>query len=141
MKKVRSEDGCLCFSSRCLVLTTGCFSVVLSLLAVLPCVFVLVRGQAWDLGRRAVKEWLQENHGDKKVSAILIFQFKTLPHTHSCRLMMPSEHVLTGSTGTTRRCWPVSSLPRSCIFSSLYCWFLAPCFTSGCFSSLGWSLI
>eukprot|EP00090_Calanus_glacialis_P015974 TRINITY_DN25082_c0_g1_i2.p1 TRINITY_DN25082_c0_g1~~TRINITY_DN25082_c0_g1_i2.p1 ORF type:complete len:229 (+),score=40.40 TRINITY_DN25082_c0_g1_i2:112-798(+) len=68
MKKVRPNDGCLCFSSRCLVLSTGCFSAVLSLLVILPCVFVLVSSQAWNLGRQAVKQWLQENHGDKKVN-------------------------------------------------------------------------
>ena len=33
---------------------------MLSLLAVLPCVFVLVSTQAWNLGRQAVKQWLQD---------------------------------------------------------------------------------
>jgi len=70
MQKVRHKDGCLCFSSRCLVLWTGCLWVLLSLLALLPCVFVLVSSPAWDLGRQAVKGWLQENHGDKKVNDV-----------------------------------------------------------------------
>lgn len=138
MKKVRPNDGCLCFSSRCLVLSTGCFSAVLSLLVILPCVFVLVSSQAWNLGRQAVKQWLQENHGDKKVTLILIFLYETLPYTNTYRSMMLLEHVLTGWTGTTRRCWLESSSPQLSIFSSLSCWFSAPCFTSGCSSYLGW---
>ena len=114
---------------------------MLSLLAVLPCVFVLVSSQAWNLGRQAVKQWLQENHGDKKVTLILIFLYETRPYTHTCRSMMLLEHVLTGWTGTTRRFWPGSSSPQLSIFSSLSCWFSAPCFTSDCYSFLGWWLI
>ena len=138
MKKVRPNDGCWCFSSRCIVLSAGCFSAVLSLLVLLPCVFVLVSTQAWNLGRQTVKQWLQENHGDKKVTLILIFLYETLPHTHTCRSMMLLEHVLTGWTGTTRWCWPGSSSLQSSIFSSLSCWFSAPCFTRGYYSYLGW---
>eukprot|EP00092_Neocalanus_flemingeri_P001516 GFUD01001618.1.p1 GENE.GFUD01001618.1~~GFUD01001618.1.p1 ORF type:complete len:237 (-),score=55.15 GFUD01001618.1:135-845(-) len=82
MKKVRSEEGCLCFSSRCLVLTTGCFSVMLSLLPVIPCLFVLVRGQAWDLARLSVREWLQENHGDKKVNDVIATCFDWLDRNY-----------------------------------------------------------
>eukprot|EP00092_Neocalanus_flemingeri_P058544 GFUD01069760.1.p1 GENE.GFUD01069760.1~~GFUD01069760.1.p1 ORF type:complete len:231 (+),score=65.68 GFUD01069760.1:83-775(+) len=82
MKKVRSDEGCLCFSSRCLVLTTGCFSVMLSLLPVIPCLFVLVRGQAWDLARLSVREWLQENHGDKKVNDVIATCFDWLDRNY-----------------------------------------------------------
>ena len=138
MKKVQPDDGCLCFSSRCIVLSTGCFSAVLSLLVILPCVFVLVSTQAWNLGRQAVKKWLQENHGDKKVTPVLIFLYETRPYTNTCRSMMLLEHVLTGWTATTRRCWPGSSSPQLSIFSSLSCGFSASCCTSGCYSYHGW---
>jgi len=45
--------------------------VVLSLVVILPSVFVLVRSQAWDLIEQGVRGWLQENHGDKKVDLIV----------------------------------------------------------------------
>jgi len=71
MQKVRTKGGCCCFSSRCLVLTTGCLSTVVSLLTVLPCVYVLVSDQVWALARVAAREWLQLNQGDKKVNDVI----------------------------------------------------------------------
>ena len=86
MQKVRTKGGCCCFSSRCLVLTTGCLSTVVSLLTVLPCVYVLVSDQVWDLARVAAREWLQLNQGDKKVSMIFLVTYTH--YTTICRSMM-----------------------------------------------------
>jgi len=81
MRKEQRQGGCLCFSARCIVLSTGCFSVVLSLVVILPSVFVLVRSQAWDLIEQGVRGWLQENHGDKKVNEAIKMCFEWV-NTH-----------------------------------------------------------
>jgi len=60
MQKSNARGGCLCLSSRCLVLTTGCCSVLLSLAALLPCVFLLVSSSAWYLTRQAARQWVSQ---------------------------------------------------------------------------------
>jgi len=60
MQKSYTRGVCLCFSSQCLVVTTGCCSVLLSLAALLPCVFLLVSSSAWDLAMKTARQWLDK---------------------------------------------------------------------------------
>ena len=60
MQKSYTRGVCLCFSSQCLVVTTGCCSVLLSLAALLPCVFLLVSSSAWELALKTARQWLDK---------------------------------------------------------------------------------
>eukprot|EP00092_Neocalanus_flemingeri_P004305 GFUD01004628.1.p1 GENE.GFUD01004628.1~~GFUD01004628.1.p1 ORF type:complete len:245 (+),score=55.56 GFUD01004628.1:354-1088(+) len=59
---------CPCCSPRCLVLLVGVLSVLVSLVVLLPSLYMLVSQEALQVIRSACHEWLEKNHWDVKVT-------------------------------------------------------------------------
>ena len=69
--KYRSEiGGCLCFSCRSLVILTGCFSVLSSLITILMTIYLVINTEAYYWISDQVRNWLQMHQGDKEVCCI-----------------------------------------------------------------------
>jgi len=62
---------CPCCSPRCLVLLVGIFSVLMSMVVLLPSLYMLVRKEAWKVVRDACHTWLEQNHWDIKVTQVV----------------------------------------------------------------------
>ena len=74
--KHRSEmGGCLCFSCRTLVILTGCFSVISSLITILMTIYLVINTEAYYWISDQIRTWLQMHQGDKEVRCILSCQF------------------------------------------------------------------
>ena len=65
-RKTTIKTGSCC-SSRCLVLTVGVLSVMLSMMVLLPSLYLLVSEKAWNMVRKSCHDWLEQNHWDMKV--------------------------------------------------------------------------
>ena len=69
--KYRSEmGGCLCFSCRTLVILTGCFSVISSLITILMTIYLVINTEAYYWISDQIRNWLQMHQGDKEVGSI-----------------------------------------------------------------------
>ena len=58
---------CPCCSPRCVVLLVGVLSVLVSLVVLLPSLYMLLKQEAWQMVMRAGQDWLETNHWDLKV--------------------------------------------------------------------------
>jgi len=59
--------GCLCLSCRTLVILTGCFSVISSLIAILTTIYLVINTEAYYWISDQIRTWLQMHQGDKEV--------------------------------------------------------------------------
>ena len=55
-----------CCSPRGLVLMVGLLSVLLSMMVLLPSLYLLVSEKAWEMVRMSYYDWLEKNHWDIK---------------------------------------------------------------------------
>ena len=96
MMKYRSEiGGCLCLSCRSLVILTGCFSVISSLIALLTTIYLVINTEAYYWISEQIRTWLQMHQGDKEVC--FIFPAVTADILPS---LTPSQHLISPFTGS-----------------------------------------
>lgn len=81
--KYRSEmGGCLCFSCRSLVILTGCFSVLSSLITILMTIYLVINTEAYYWISDQIRNWLQMHQGDKEVLEVTQSYFDVVDHYH-----------------------------------------------------------
>eukprot|EP00092_Neocalanus_flemingeri_P034149 GFUD01037137.1.p1 GENE.GFUD01037137.1~~GFUD01037137.1.p1 ORF type:complete len:247 (+),score=69.06 GFUD01037137.1:358-1098(+) len=74
---------CPCCSPRCLVLLVGVLSLLVSLVVLLPSLYMLVWLEGWQVVRSACHEWLEKNHWDIKVTRAVWRGFDWVDMNHS----------------------------------------------------------
>lgn len=83
MMKNRSEmGGCLCLSCRSLVILTGCFSVISSLIAILTTIYLVINTEAYYWISEQIRTWLQMHQGDKEVLDVTQSYLDVLDNYH-----------------------------------------------------------
>ena len=71
MKKVNSEGGCLCFTSRSLTIISGGLSVLGCLAVLLVSVYLVINTTLYNMMFSEVTHWLRHQSRDKEVGWVL----------------------------------------------------------------------
>jgi len=73
---------CPCCSPRCLLLLVGLISVLVSMVFLLPSLYMLVEQEAWQVVRESCHGWLEKNHWDVKVTRAVWRMFDMVDTNH-----------------------------------------------------------
>ena len=70
MQTKAAGGGCLCCSSRGLVLASGGLSAVTSLASILLCLYLAISPEAYTSLAHTARDWLRQQQGDKEVTSL-----------------------------------------------------------------------
>ena len=70
MQTKAAGGGCLCCSSRGLVLASGGLSAVTSLASILLCLYLAISPEAYTSLAHTARDWLRQQQGDKEVTLL-----------------------------------------------------------------------
>jgi len=80
-------DGCLCFSSRCLVIFSGALSIISCLSTILLSIYLIFNSEKFNQLSSNFSSWLHQHHGDKEVLDVAISYFNILKTHHEAALL------------------------------------------------------
>ena len=69
MQTKAAGGGCLCCSSRGLVLASGGLSAVTSLASILLCLYLAISPETYTSLAHTARDWLRQQQGDKEVTS------------------------------------------------------------------------